>query len=60
MTTNLSASGVAMIEYHVYVALHAAKASSIKGFSSFPIFLLSILHVDRNVFGGQAGRSALH
>ena len=45
MTTNLSASGVAMIEFPVYVALHAAKASSIKEFSSFPIFLLSTRHV---------------
>lgn len=52
MTTNLNASGVAMIEYHVYVALRDAKASSTKRLSSFPIFLLSKRHVDRNVFGG--------
>ena len=60
MTTSLSASGVAMIEYHVCAALHAAKVSSIEGSSSFPIFLLSTLHVDTDVFGGQADRSALH
>ena len=39
MTTNLNVNGAAMIEYHVFAALHAAKASSIN------IFLRGFSHI---------------
>lgn len=50
MTTNSNVSGAAMIEYLVFVALHAAKASSINIFLHIqPSFYLDIMLVDMSL-----------
>lgn len=50
MTTSSNANGAAMIEYHVFVALHDAKASSIKICFHFPpLFYLHIMLVDTSL-----------
>lgn len=54
MTTSSNANGAAMIVFLVFVALHAAKVSSISIFLHVRLlFYLHIHHVARHVFGGQ-------
>lgn len=59
MTTNSNANGVAMIEFLVFVALHAAKVSSISVFLHVRLSFYLHHHVARYVFDAKVISVAL-